>query len=97
MFVELFLIVVEDSEYADFLNKETNILISNRNFANDNNLSVSINLDKQTNQIRIKKYVTSKNEHYNSEQLKFLRFLEQVFVISFGLYIPLSILLSISQ
>lgn len=26
------------------------------------------------------KYVASKNEHYNSEQLKFLRFLEQVFV-----------------
>jgi len=26
------------------------------------------------------KYVTSKNEHYNSEQLKFLRLLEQVFV-----------------
>ena len=26
------------------------------------------------------KYVASKNEHYNSEQLRFLRFLEQVFV-----------------
>ena len=26
------------------------------------------------------KYVASKNEHYNSEQLKFLRLLEQVFV-----------------
>jgi len=26
------------------------------------------------------KYVASKNEHYNSEQLKFLRFLEQVFI-----------------
>jgi type I restriction enzyme R subunit len=26
------------------------------------------------------KYITSKNEHYNSEQLKFLRLLEQVFI-----------------